>query len=66
VCDEEGSVLVNDTIRNGNVATVLLTAGAVAVGTGAFLWLTSRSNTERRLAVMPGPSGVAISMSGRF
>jgi hypothetical protein len=66
VCDDEGAMLVDDTIRNGNVATILLSAGAVAAGTGAFLWITSRSKTERRLAVMPAPSGVAISMSGRF
>jgi hypothetical protein len=69
VCDGEGVGLVNDTIRNGNVSTLLLGAGLAVIGTGTVLWLTApRARTEHRLAVAPSwsPHGAALSMTGRF
>jgi hypothetical protein len=51
-CDEQGLETSNAALRTGNVATVVLVAGAVATTTGAVLWLTA-PRASANVAVHP-------------
>lgn len=69
VCDQKGFGLVQDTISNGNVATVLLGLGVAAVGTGVALWLTApTAEHPQAITLVPqlGPSLVGGVVTGRF
>lgn len=60
-CTTEGSSLSRDSVRFGDISTVAFAAGAVAIGAGTYLVLTS---TTVRVAV--APDHAFLSLTARF
>ncbi|MBA3454524.1 MAG: hypothetical protein H0T42_15650 [Deltaproteobacteria bacterium] len=65
-CESTGEARSAHTL--GTVGTVVVGVGLVAVGVGAYLWLSGRGESERRVSVVPhvGPEGPGIAAVGRF
>jgi hypothetical protein len=69
ICPE--AQLANDLLDRGNrkalVANIGYAAGGAAIVGAAVLWLTGRPvRAESRIAVIPRPDGIGVSMQGRF
>ncbi len=62
LCTPAGVNQRNDALNSGNIATVALAIGAVAVVGGVVLWLTAPHATKREvsLAVLPTLGGAAL------
>lgn len=61
--------LLEQSRARGNLATVLVTAGGVALATGAVLWWTARSDRappRTAWAVNVTPSSIDVALGGRF
>ena len=67
-CDVQGKLLSDDARNLGNFATVAFGIGAVAIVSGAVLWLTAPEPGKSSAWIAPSPlfSGAAITLGGRF
>lgn len=65
-CDSTGEPRSAQTL--GTVGTVVGSVGLVAVGVGAYLWLSGDGDREQRVSVVPqvGAGGAGIAAVGRF
>ncbi len=69
VCSDEGRELTDQAGTAADVSTVAFAVGAVALGAGATIWLSSGDDGEAqatRLAPAIGPGQASVSWSGRF
>lgn len=65
-CDQTGVDLASTARVSGNVSTALFAVGAVALGTGAFLFFTSPKGTESKIAVGAAPGGALLSWESKL
>jgi hypothetical protein len=69
-CDSAGVALRGDAIRNGNIATVSLSAGAAVLVTGVIVTLTAptgrRASTSQSTTPRVGFSPTGVSVQGAF
>lgn len=68
-CDADGYQQTHTARTVGNIGTGVGIAGAVALGTGLFLWVFApRDSGERHVAVTPtiGPDGAGVVAVGQF
>lgn len=71
LCDPQGFALRNDARSAGNVSTIVVAVGAVAIATGAVLWLTDGSARSERpkvtaLAPWVDATSAGLAIGGAF
>jgi hypothetical protein len=67
-CTPDGDAFVKSSQVKGNVANIALGAGAVLLGVGTYLILSSPKDSQEVVRVEPvvGPTGGSLSFSGAF